>query len=267
MSTALKPVPTSNAIEQVLLAGDLSKLSADQRLAYYNQVCTSLGLNPLTQPFAYITLNGKLRLYALKDATEQLRKLHHVSITSVSSQRIDDVFVVTANASDRSGRTDAATGAVAIGSLKGEALANALMKAETKAKRRATLSICGLGMLDETEAETIQRAPTYTVEAEKPEPKALAEMPADTCRVLKVDPKRKGNFEWADITYVTAQGEEKTAVAKMGMVALLEAFAQDNTVCELIVTTNSKGKAEIDEAKRYRTEPVIDAPPTVAEVL
>jgi hypothetical protein len=37
-------------------------------------------------------------------------------------------------------------------------LANALMKAETKAKRRATLSICGLGMLDETEVEDIQGA-------------------------------------------------------------------------------------------------------------
>src|SRR6202008_2665643 len=41
---------------------------------------------------------------------------------------------------------------------KGEALGNALMKASTKAKRRATLSICGLGMLDETELETIPTA-------------------------------------------------------------------------------------------------------------
>jgi hypothetical protein len=53
------------------------------------------------------------------------------------------------------GRTDAAKGAVNISGLKGEALANALMKAETKAKRRATLSICGLGFLDETEVEDI----------------------------------------------------------------------------------------------------------------
>ena len=42
-------------------------------------------------------------------------------------------------------------------SLKGDALANALMKAETKAKRRVTLSIAGLGWLDETELETIPR--------------------------------------------------------------------------------------------------------------
>jgi hypothetical protein len=38
--------------------------------------------------------------------------------------------------------------------------ANAIMKAETKSKRRATLSICGLGFLDETEIETIRDAAT-----------------------------------------------------------------------------------------------------------
>ena len=51
------------------------------------------------------------------------------------------------------------TGAVPIAGLKGEEFANALMKAETKAKRRATLSICGLGVLDETEVETITDEP------------------------------------------------------------------------------------------------------------
>jgi hypothetical protein len=44
---------------------------------------------------------------------------------------------------------------VPIGSLKGDSLCNALMKGETKAKRRVTLSIAGLGWLDETELETI----------------------------------------------------------------------------------------------------------------
>jgi hypothetical protein len=41
---------------------------------------------------------------------------------------------------------------------------NALMKAVTKAKRRVTLSICGLGMLDETEVETIPSARPVTVQ-------------------------------------------------------------------------------------------------------
>lgn len=61
----------SNALEKVLIQGDLSQLSESDRVAYYSRVCNSLGLNPLTQPFAYIRLNGKLKLYALREATEQ----------------------------------------------------------------------------------------------------------------------------------------------------------------------------------------------------
>jgi hypothetical protein len=145
--------PTASAIEQVLIKGDLSALTEDQRLAHYKNVCDSLGLNPLTQPFDYIKLNGKLVLYAKRDAAEQLRKIHGVSITEVTAVRVDDVYIVTAKAQDKTGRTDASTGAVTVGNLKGENLANALMKCETKAKRRVTLSICGLGMLDETEVD------------------------------------------------------------------------------------------------------------------
>jgi hypothetical protein len=145
-------------IESVLVAGDLARLTSDQRLAYYQRLCESLGLNPLTQPFQYLQLSGKLTLYATKACTEQLRQLHGVSITGVTSAQVGDVYVVTATAEDRSGRTDCATGAVSIAGLKGDALANGLMKAETKAKRRCTLSLCGLGMLDESEIETIPGA-------------------------------------------------------------------------------------------------------------
>jgi len=45
--------------------------------------------------------------------------------------------------------------ALALGTLKGDALANTLMKCETKAKRRVTLSLAGLGWLDETELAII----------------------------------------------------------------------------------------------------------------
>ena len=61
--------------ERVAVSGDLSGLSAAQRLAYYQAVCQSLGLNPLTKPFEYLTLNGTLRLYALRDCADQLRRL------------------------------------------------------------------------------------------------------------------------------------------------------------------------------------------------
>jgi hypothetical protein len=143
-------------IEKALIQGDLKDLTPEGRISFYNALCNSLGLNPLTQPFQYITLNGKLQLYAKKDCTEQLRKVHGVSITSVDPKQIGELLVVVAAAKDRDGRVDSSTGAVSIGNLKGENLANAMMKAETKAKRRVTLSLCGLGMLDETEIQTLK---------------------------------------------------------------------------------------------------------------
>lgn len=146
-------------MESVIVKGDLDQLSPQERAKYYVRVCESIGLNPMTKPFEYIKLNGRLRLYALKDATDQLRKIYNVSVTDLIESERDGVFIVTAKVRDGTGRTDAAKGAVTLKGLSGEALANALMKTETKAKRRATLSICGLGFLDETEIEDIPAAP------------------------------------------------------------------------------------------------------------
>lgn len=155
---AVTKTGNSEIMEQVIIKGDLSKLTPQERTSYYMKVCDSIGLNPLTKPFEYINLNGKLQLYALKACTEQLRGIHGVSVTDLAETMHEGVFIVTAKVVNKEGRTDAAKGAVPLAGLKGEALANAMMKAETKAKRRATLSLCGLGWLDESEIESIPGA-------------------------------------------------------------------------------------------------------------
>jgi hypothetical protein len=144
-------------IEKVITSGDLSRMQPAERVAFYWRTCESLGLNPLTRPFEYLSLNGKLILYARKDATEQLRRLNGVSVSGLEHQRTDDLEIVTAHGIAANGREDSAIGAVSIKGLSGEALANAIMKAETKAKRRLTLSLVGLGFLDESEAEGGER--------------------------------------------------------------------------------------------------------------
>ena len=159
-------IQTANGIdaattETVLIKNDLSSLTPDQRMAYYGALCRSLGLNPLSQPFSYLTLNSKLVLYAKRDATDQLRKINGVSIVKLEREQVGEVYSVTAYARTANGREDSSIGAVFVGGKKGEDLANAMMKAETKAKRRVTLSIAGLGMLDETEVETIADARPY----------------------------------------------------------------------------------------------------------
>lgn len=151
-------------VEKVVMQGDLSQLNPEQRVLYYRKVCESVGLNPFTRPFDYIMLNGKLTLYAKKDATEQLRKLNGISIEKIEGKVIEDLYVVTATASTKDGRRDESIGAVTIGHLKGDARANAIMKAETKAKRRVTLSISGMGWTDESEIETIPGAKPVSVD-------------------------------------------------------------------------------------------------------
>jgi hypothetical protein len=172
------PVFDLSVMEKAVIQGDLSKLSPAERLAYYQKVCESLGLNPLTKPFDYLMLDGKLVLYAKRDATDQLRKIHKISITVTGREKIGDVYCVTARATTPDGRTDEAVGVVPLKKkektwddlrqkyvptgnivpLDAEELANAFMKAEAKAKRRVTLSIVGLGWLDETEIESVDGA-------------------------------------------------------------------------------------------------------------
>ena len=151
-----------STLENVLISGDLSKLTSPQRVQYYKKVCESLGLNPFTKPFEYITLNNKLTLYAKKDATDQLRSIQGVSIDDVDIQETATQFIVKVKGHNRDNRQDVEVGVVNKSDMNGN-LANAQMKAVTKGKRRLTLSLCGLGWLDETEIETIKDAKPVTV--------------------------------------------------------------------------------------------------------
>ena len=152
--------------------GDLATLTPIERVDYYKRVCDSLGINHLTRPFEYILFKeydsnapAKLSLYARKDCTEQLRRLHRVSIIPPMRKSItDDYCMVEADLRAADGKQDTATGVVPLFKVKdgrrlaleGVQYANAIMKAETKAKRRGTLSICGLGMLDESELDGVE---------------------------------------------------------------------------------------------------------------
>lgn len=144
-------------LEKLVTSGNLADLTPTQRVMYYRARCDAAGLDYRTQPFRYITTDGKLSLYAEKSCTDQLARIHGVSYKIVSKGVTDDIYVVEMEAT-ANGRTCVDIGAVAIKGLGGTNLANAMMKAITKARRRATLSLCGLGMLDETEVETIQGA-------------------------------------------------------------------------------------------------------------
>lgn len=184
----------------VITAGDLGKLTPEQRVRYYIATCESLNLNPLTKPFDYIELNRKLVLYPNKGATDQLRELRHIDIHIRSMERMEDVYIVTVEGRTPAGRTDTDIGVVTIGNLKGDVLANALMKCVTKSKRRLTLSICGLNMADETEIETIPSARPVVVDTETGEihaPQSESRTPSPvTAREMPRDKAAAGETAW-----------------------------------------------------------------------
>lgn len=159
-------------LERVIVAGDLKDLTPTDRVMYYKAKCESVGLNPLTRPFRYILFKGRagrdgeagepdrLELYADKGCAEQLRTRDNITLELVRSEVIEGIYIATARATRPDGRHDEDYGAVSIEKLYPSQRANAIMRAVTKAKRRVTLSICGLGMPDESELPEIQGAET-----------------------------------------------------------------------------------------------------------
>lgn len=185
MTTELahRPDVDAAALERVIAEGDLKALSSEMRVAYYRARCEAAGLDPRTQPFQYLTLNGKLVLYATKAASDQLISGRNLDVQL--GTRTFDADSCVAEQTCRVRRPDGSIvedlAAVHLGSLKGEALANALMKLVTKAKRRTVLSACGLGMLDESEIDSIpgaRREPMPPMESLRPDAPPADALPA-----------------------------------------------------------------------------------------
>jgi len=144
--------------DSIVLRGDLSGLNETQKRDYYLYRCRQVGLDPAAKPFDLLTLNGKQILYANAGATQQLCAIHKLSTQITHRERVDGIYIVSVRCTGADGRVSENQGAVDVSSLQGERLANAILKATTKAIRRSVLAHCGLGMLDETEVETIPEA-------------------------------------------------------------------------------------------------------------
>lgn len=216
------------ALEKVFVSGDLSSLSPDEKVQYILKLCESLGLNPLTRPIEFIKLNGRDTLYAKKSCTDELRKINKISLEIIKEVEADGILTVTVKASTPEGRTDVDFGSVVVAGLKGEQLCNARMKALTKGKRRVTLSVCGLGMLDESELETIPKEsftelPPYEKPKLKPLslPQAVVTMPDEL--PMKIMDENEIDDKIAD--YIKKIGD---CVEVKDLVKLSHVFAKEN---------------------------------------
>lgn len=269
-------VPTIDAstVERVLLHGDLAKLTPTQKVSYYRAVCESVGLNPLTQPFQYLVLSGREVLYARREATEQLRQIHQVSIVIAARELVEGMYVVTARATLPTGRTDENIGVVPLGDLKGEARANAMMKAETKSKRRVTLAICGLGMLDESEVADLppgaalpppEPAPAAamgeyaTVEAPPPGDEDLRRpVPEGYVTVLRIDSSPTKNDKVTKYFVTLSNGVRATTINQW-LATLAQECCEQQTPVRAVTQETRWGP----ELKSLKADPPDPPPPSL----
>lgn len=222
-------------MEAVVVGGDLAKLTPSQRLAWYRSRCEAAGLDPRTQPFSYLMLNGKLTLYATKTATDQLISGRRLSVKLIDRHYDPDtgLYEVVCQVTSPDGATVEDIGVVNAHGLRGEALSNAQMKCCTKAKRRTVLSACGLGMLDETEIDSIPDARWVDPDQDQPEQDRRPALPppqnnSGYGRGQYASPEQiadykkamegflaKANAQWADVWSNRCRGEVPKGVKEI----------------------------------------------------
>ena len=219
MSNTLAKADTAKLVESLVVRGDLSGLSATDKAKYYAQVCESVGLSPVGQPFALLKLQGKEILYATRGATDQLAALHRITREIIDGPKEitlagTKLVYCACKATHPNGRTETSIKTVPLADP-----VNVLMKCETGAKRRATLAILGLGMLDESELETIPanvKEECAQVEVVKsatlPEPQYLS---LEEAAVEYLRRELAGNAEHNEALYRKTKGRVRESGAKL----------------------------------------------------
>lgn len=243
VTTRLNAEQMTELFNKLVIGSDLSGLSEPQRIDYYKLVCERVGLDPYRKPFDLVVLDGKLTMYANKECTAQLTRIHSLRIEIVNKERIGDMYVVTARCTPAGSEGVDDIGAVNLGKKQrkdggwydqnGDAIANAMMKAATKAKRRAVLSACGLGMIDAEELDTVANV-------EHLDPIEIKAIPDDVDRDLIVT--------WAETLAGASNADELTLATleiKKAPQAVRDALKEEiGTNAQRLAVKWNKGKFE-----------------------
>jgi hypothetical protein len=138
------------------LNGSVSHFDKSQKQALLSKLCMTLGLNEETQPFRiYTNSMGEEYIYATKECCAQLRHRECISIEEIDIPIIlGNTISVRVKGSNKHDRTSWEIGSVGVdATLTPAQEAHAIMTAVTKAKRRLTLCLSGLGVLADVELE------------------------------------------------------------------------------------------------------------------
>lgn len=177
-----KDVVLKDEIQNVLTrdGGRCDNLDINQQAEYKKYLCAKIGVSPTLQPVDLIPTKNGVRPYLNKGAAELIRDTRKISIIGLELAEQNGMFIVTCKVRGANGRVDCDMGACP----KGNEPNNALMKAVTKAKRRATLSMCGLGAIIEEAHPTEYNG--NGSEEQQPKSSVLLEEQEDESEVKKL---------------------------------------------------------------------------------
>src|ERR1700677_174539 len=181
------------------ILGDLESLTQEQRAEYVLAACEHLSV-PAELGLVGLRLmdsggDGKrnLVLYVEKGATDIIRGNLGIDVESMTEVNGTGYVGWKTVGRDKTGRHEIAVGTVSIDGLKGLAVANAVMAAQTKSGRRMTLQFAGGGFLDITElgektTDIVNSAPSLAQRAAQPSTKPNVDAGKDITEVPKVEP-------------------------------------------------------------------------------
>lgn len=171
---------TSIVADYLATNGNTAKFTKEQKAELVMTISSHYGLNPALMPFNFINFQGQEKLYLTKVGCDQIAKNLNLTREIVSKDLDKETLIltITAKVSDKE-RSETASASIFLGSyntkgelvkLKGNDLANSLMKCESKAKRRATLAFIGFQFEEDSvenydkETEKVKAGETMTKE-------------------------------------------------------------------------------------------------------
>lgn len=196
----------SESMRAYLRTGDLSTLPEAEQDRVLVKMCAHYGLDPILRPFCIIPAQGKKIWYPTKAATDMVASRDALT-RKFKERRIDKELMICEIIMEITDgkRIEEGTAVVSLGEfvrdpksgqiteqmMRGEAVANAIMRCETKAKRRATLA--WFGMPDGTGGEDLESPPATSSTARPVQPAATEAIDSDPLPTLPAETEASPN--------------------------------------------------------------------------
>lgn len=283
MSEVMTLNDASVGVKEYFRSGNVAQLTESERDIVLAKLCERYDLDPLLRPFDLISFQGKAKFYLTASATNQLAAKKNLTRT-VSNIELDEqrfIAKCAVSVSSPEGRSETSICYIGIGKfvpgtkedpkpkkvlLDGDELANALLKLDTKAKRRATLSFFGLQdsgadyedrPIETTNAPTFSQAAVQVESAVTSAQTTVADLKNDTVaakNLLKVAKKEKAVKEEKPAKEEKPTEAKKPEVAQKLEEKLLVVDVEEITEVKEV---KEEAKTEAKQVKVDETEAVI----------